>query len=373
MNQEHILVVDDEENLLNSIDFILTSEGYRVSCAKGGQQALDVISNLQKTGNSIDLVITDIQMPDMNGIELIKTMQDRKMEIPIIVITGFGNKEILLQCLRQGCVDYMDKPFSLTGLATRVRAVLGKVEKEHLRWRQVETLASIGNLAGEVAHDFNNLVSVASGYADLASEKVAVDNPIQRDLQNIQKASSRASHLADGLLSCIRTKGTAEKEEEVTTVLNGMIDLLKCLAGKKTKLIVKQDTTGESFPVLKSAVERIVMNLVTNARDAMPNGGIVTIQTGFRSLSLCETKKSPHCSIGLHGYISIADTGTGMDQETLKQIFNPFFTTKCNGKGTGLGLSVVQKIVKEQGGSISVESEVGKGTTFIVYLPVKNR
>lgn len=372
MCQKHILIADDEENLLNSLEYILSSKGYKVSIAENGRKAFQIITQTQNSGDSIDLLITDIQMPDMSGLELIEAIHKENITIPILVLTGFGNKELLIDCLRLGCNDYLDKPVSWKELTNRVKTLLKKSETEQEKWLRTEKLAAIGVVAGEVVHDFNNMLSVTSGYADLAADKCEVGSSVLNDLEKIRTASSRAAGLANTLLTCIRK----DEDDIVTTDVNQAVDtiedLLTCLAGKRVTLTVRY---AENIGLLRAragSIERILTNLVSNARDAMPDGGTITVQTGATYINGNDVKSIPNAHPGAYALLAVSDTGTGMNKETVTKIFNPFFTTKGKEKGTGLGLSVVKKIVKGLNGWIQVDSKPGKGTSFTVYLPVVN-
>jgi len=236
--------------------------------------------------------------------------------------------------------------------------------------RQSQKLEAIGQLAGGVAHDFNNLLTAINGYSALALRRVGEDHPITPYLEEITKAGDRAANLTRQLLAFGRKQLLQPLALNVNDILGDMIKLLKRLIGEDIQLVTKPGANLKQIKADPGQLEQVLVNLVVNARDAMPRGGIVTIETANTVLDRTYASKHLDAIPGEYVMLAISDTGTGMDQKTQLRIFEPFFTTKAKDKGTGLGLSTVYGIIKQSGGSIWVYSEVGKGTTFKVYLPL---
>lgn len=235
-----------------------------------------------------------------------------------------------------------------------------------LQLQQSQKLEAVGQLAGGVAHDFNNLLTAILGYTDLSLRRNDVEDPVRRNLEETKKAAERAASLIRQLLAFSRKQILEPKVLDLNVVVKDMHKMLTRLIGENIDLATKQ---ADDLGIVKAdpcQVEQIIVNLVVNARDAMPRGGKVTIETA--NVTLEELK---HVSIqpGPYVMLAVSDTGTGIDEETQTRIFEPFFTTKEVGKGTGLGLSTVYGIVKQSGGNIWVYSEPEVGTVFKVYLP----
>ena len=246
---------------------------------------------------------------------------------------------------------------------------LAALENTQKQLVQSQKLEAVGRLAGGISHDFNNLLTVILGYSDISRRNLKDGDPLQRNLDEIIKASERAASLTRQLLAFSRKQVMQPKVFDLNTVVTDLEKMLRRMIGEDIELRVTSQADLGNIKADPVHLEQVIMNLVVNARDAMPKGGKISIE--MTNVYLDESYAREHVSVvpGHYVMLAISDTGCGMDEETRLRIFEPFFTTKDAGKGTGLGLSMVYGIVKQSGGNIWVYSEKGRGTTFKIYFP----
>ncbi|MBN2402172.1 MAG: response regulator [Spirochaetes bacterium] len=237
---------------------------------------------------------------------------------------------------------------------------------------QAQRLESVGRLAGGVAHDFNNMLSVIIGYSELIKSDLTEDNPVYNNILEIEKAALRSRDITRQLLAFSRNQIISPRSMNLNNILESTQKSFIRLIGEDIKIdfLLADDLWNIKFD--PTQMEQILMNLVVNARDAMPQGGRLIITTANASLDEFYCREHPDCTPGQYVKLSVEDNGTGMDNDTLLHIFEPFFTTKETGKGTGLGLATVYGNVKQNGGCINVGSEPGRGSIFNIFIPMYN-
>ena len=235
--------------------------------------------------------------------------------------------------------------------------------------QQAQKMEIVGRLAGGVAHDFNNLLTVINGMADLVLAGLADDDPARNDLIQIRQAGDRAAALTGRLLAVSRRQILKPEIVDLNAIVAGLRDMIQRLVGEDVALVLELAPDLASVKADPGQIEQVLLNLIVNARDAMPDGGILGIETRVVHVDAVYAAEHPGTRPGSHAMLAVRDTGVGMDESIRRRIFEPFFTTKAQGKGTGLGLSMVYGIVKQSGGSIWFQSEPGHGSRFTIYLP----
>ena len=235
--------------------------------------------------------------------------------------------------------------------------------------RQAQKMEAIGQLAAGVAHDFNNLLSVIGGYSELVLGGLPADDPQRKRIEGIRKAGERAADLTRQLLTFGRKHAIAPVVLDLSQVVSGLEGMLRRLIPEHIEIVTRFDSGAAKVRADPGHMEQVILNLAVNARDAMPDGGRLIVETSLAELDEAYCRGHAPARPGRYVMLAVSDNGTGMDAETQARIFEPFFTTKETGKGTGLGLATVYGIVKQHEGYVWVYSELGRGTTFKVYLP----
>jgi two-component system cell cycle sensor histidine kinase/response regulator CckA len=329
-----------------------------------------------------DLIISDYSMPHFNGLSAFSLMKQSGLEIPFIFVSGTLGEETAVEAMRLGVSDYIVKG-NLLRLVPAIRRELDKREdlrkrreaeaatqRMSLELRQAQKMEAIGRLAGGVAHDFNNLLTVVLGHATLLAEgEVSVEQQRQ-SLVEIRRCAERGSALTRQLMAFGRRQPLTRKATELNRIIIQFSAMLRRLIGDQVELEIKTAAGLPQVMADPNQVEQILMNLCLNARDAMPRGGRIQIQTAREELSALDLAGSPGLEPGPYAMLMVKDNGHGMSEDLLQHIFEPFFTTKGEGQGSGLGLSTVYGIVRQSLGHLRVESEPDRGSSFRIYLPL---
>lgn len=256
-------------------------------------------------------------------------------------------------------------------LKERERAEADRHKLEE-RLAAAQRMESIGRLAGGVAHDFNNMLAVIYGNLEFLREQIPEDSPMNEEVDSILEAANRARDITHQLLAFSRKQTIEVKPLEMNTIVERVETMLSRLLGEMIRVRIHLCAEPACVKADGSQLEQVLLNLCLNARDAMPMGGELTIETGIQQVADGDEAGMPGLKAGDYVMLAVSDTGTGMDASVACQVFEPFFTTKAVGKGTGLGLATVHGIIKQHGGEIAVYSELGIGTTFRLYLPRVN-
>jgi two-component system cell cycle sensor histidine kinase/response regulator CckA len=325
-----------------------------------------------------DVVICDWTMPHFSGLaahELLKTVRGN---VPFIISSGTCTEEMAIKAMQSGARDWVPKD-SLGRLAPAVSRELKKEEERQRaqealhraenQLRQAQKMDAIGGLAAGVAHDFNNILSVIIGHADVVLLDPKDVTQIQESLSEIREAARRATEMTRRLLAFSRDQVLQPRIVDLDQIVSGLEKMLRRLIGEDIELVTPRANDLGKIVIDPGQMEQVILNLVVNARDAMPDGGMLTIQTSNVELDVTQAAELPGLGVGAHVLLTVSDTGIGMDEATQVRIFEPFFTTKGPGQGTGLGLATVYGIVKNSGGVIETKSKLGYGATFRIYFP----
>src|SRR5262245_27552371 len=358
-----ILVADADEAGRRRVAGIRQQAGFAVREAATGAEAL------RHAAAGADLIVLDPRLADADGSEVGRRLRadPATARIPVLHLTA-GPPE----GERPPGEGYLAGPAEPPELLASVQELLRlRSTEEHRRQAQalqtLSRLEAVGRLAGGVAHEFNNLLAVITGHSELLLAQPAVQGEARAALEEIKRAGARAAVLTRQLLALSRRQVLAPVVLDLNQLLAGMEELLRRAMGADVEVAL-QPAAG-LWPVKADAaqLEQVVLNLALNARDAMPHGGRLTLET--RNVAAGAAGRPESLPPGDHVALAVGDTGTGMDAATRARLFEPFFTTKEEGRGSGLGLAVVHGIVTQSGGHIDVDSRPGGGTTFTVYLP----
>jgi signal transduction histidine kinase len=328
-----------------------------------------------------DLVISDHNLPQFSAPEALRLVQERAPGLPFMIVSGCIGEDLAVAAMRAGACDYLIKG-QLSRLAPAVRRELADADQRRQRaraeealrhtesqLRQAQKMEAVGRLAGGVAHDFNNLLTAILGYSELLLQQTPTDAAARADIAEIKKAGDRAAALTRQLLAFSRQQVLEPRVTDFNEIVANVEKLLRRMIGADVELVTALDPAIGAVQVDPGQIEQVLMNLAVNARDAMPDGGRLDIRTSHSIVTAPVQGHGTTVEPGRYVLVTVSDTGTGMTPDIVKQIFDPFFTTKGVGQGTGLGLSTVYGIVRQSNGHIFVDTELGRGTAFRIYLP----
>jgi signal transduction histidine kinase/ActR/RegA family two-component response regulator len=329
----------------------------------------------------MDLILADYSIPGFDGMTALTLARQHCPDVPFLFVSATIGEELAIDAMHQGATDYVLKQ-RLGRLVPSVQRALRELEdraerkraEEALRqsekqFRQSQKMEAVGRLAGGIAHDFNNLLTVIMGYSQVLLTELGPQHPLRGKIEETLKAGERAATLIRQLLTFSSKQSLDPKVLSLNTAVTNLEGLLRRLIGEDIQLVSKLDPTNGRLRADQAQLEQVLVNLVVNARDAMPKGGTLTIETAQVELTLSPVYHLTPLPPGPYVRLAVSDTGCGMDRKTQSHIFEPFFTTKGEGKGTGLGLSTVFGIVTQCGGAIDVTSRLGHGTRFDLYFP----
>lgn len=298
--------------------------------------------------------------PDEDTLRIVESVQG------IVVLPPFSPRQVVSVL---NFLGRLGKPFTSMTMEVTESRIQQTLRESERRLEQAQRMEAIGRLAGGIVHDFNNLLTVIGGYSDLALRKLEDGHVVARYVEQIRKANAIASNLTRQLLAFSRQQVLQPRVLNINELVDEISFMVQSLLGANIELDIRLESELGQIEADPAQIQQVLLNLIVNAKDAMADGGLLNIETRNFDLDESTISQIPAARPGSYVRLTVADTGIGIDQNTLERIFEPFFTTKPKGRGTGLGLPTVYGIVQQCNGHISVYSEVGRGTTFHIYLP----
>jgi signal transduction histidine kinase len=417
----NFLIVDDlEENLL-SLEALLRRDELAFLKARSGDEALEILLK-----HDVALALLDVQMPGMDGFQLAEFMRgnERARHIPIIFLTaGTTDTQRRFRGYEAGAVDFIQKPIEpdilcskadvffdlyqqrrqiqvqrdaleastkaladaanqleaqvrartaeLEDALARLKAETAERERAEAWLRQIQKMEAVGQLTGGIAHDFNNMLTGVIGSLDLMRRRVATGQleELDRYIDTASASAGRAAALTQRLLAFSRRQSLDPKPVDINGLIRSMSDLIQQALDEKIDFQFAPVADLPTGVVDPHQLENAILNLALNARDAMPDGGALTVETGVVVLDEIYVATRAGITPGRYLMVAVSDTGVGMPSDLIEKVFDPFFTTKPLGQGTGLGLSMVYGFVRQSGGQVRIHSQVGLGTSVTLYLP----
>jgi two-component system cell cycle sensor histidine kinase/response regulator CckA len=343
---------------------LLNAEGTLLAMNPAGLEMIEANSSDMVIGTSVySLVTPESRDSFQKFVESVCCGNKGSCEFEIVGLKGRRSR------LESYAVPFYDENNKKLVMLSVTRDVTERRKLEE-QLSQAAKMEAIGTLTGGIAHDFNNILTVIMGYGEILEGEIDPDNPLRRYVEQILGASKKGAKLIDSLLAFSRKQVFHTRAVEIKDIVSSAEQILPRLVGPDIELKTVLTDKGLTIMADPAQIERVLMNLASNARDAMPQGGLLIITTKETELDEDFIKSRGYGKAGRYALLTVSDTGSGMDEETRERLFEPFFTTKGTGKGTGLGLSTVYGIIRQHNGYINVYSEPGKGTSFNVYLPL---
>jgi two-component system, cell cycle sensor histidine kinase and response regulator CckA len=369
-----VLMVEDSEDDATLIARELRRGGYELTFTRVDSAETMHTALMRERW---DLVICDYSMPHFTGLDALKLLRATGSGAPFIFVSGTIGEDTAVAALKQGAQDYILKD-NLKRLIPAIQRELleAKLRQERKQLedeiQRLQKFEQIGRLAGGIAHDFNNALGVIVGWAQLGYELTSTGSPSREMFEKIREQAQRSTGLTSQLLAFARRQVLQPRNLDVNQLVSETVGLLRSVIGTQIELKVSLTEEARIVRADPTQLEQVLMNLCLNARDAMPRGGRLGIETQIVDVTDEYGRLRSYAKPGKYVQLSVSDTGTGMDSATLDHIFEPFFTTKEPGKGTGLGLATVYGLVKQHGGFVTVYSEPGQGSTFHVHIPLSS-
>jgi signal transduction histidine kinase len=366
-----VLHLEDSERDCELIRQLLMDEGFSCEIKRRDTRA-EFIEELEK--KDFDIIFADGTLPEFSGLNALELSRQYVPNIPFIFVSGTMGEETAIESLRSGATDYVLKQ-RLSRLGPAVRRAVAEAEEKskniemEQRLQQAQRLEAVGTLAGGVAHDFNNILTIIKGFTSLLPMEYRRPDRVLEIGATIDRAAQRGSELVSQLLAFARKSDGSFTSTDINHRIQEIGNMLRETFPRNIGFEFQLDETLPEVLADPGQVERVLVNLATNARDAMPTGGKIT----FTTARVRGKEVFPHSpEAASHDYLrlQVIDTGAGMDEATRQRIFEPFFTTKPKGKGTGLGMPVVYGLMQSHNGLVDVQSEPGKGTAISLFFPI---
>jgi len=365
-----VLVVEDDDD-----DFELTSDLF---AQLDGQYAVVRASSFDDGADAIraggaDICLVDYRLGTQTGIELVRTLVAEGCETPMVILTGQGDHDVDVEAAAAGAADFLVKgEITPTLLERTLRYVIqthrhiAELRRQEESLRHAQRTEAVGQLAAGIAHDFNNLLVVIRGYSTLILTRTT-DETVRTQAARIEQAADRAAELTHQLLAYGRQQILQPQTADLNQIVQDTLRMLERLIGEDIEIHTAYEPSLPSVVVDSGQIGQVILNLAVNARDAMPDGGTLSIRTTTAEIDDDYARLHAEVVSGTYALLEITDTGSGMDETTRERAFDPYYTTKE--QGTGLGLATVYGIVRQSGGHIWLYSEPGIGTTFKLYFP----
>ncbi|MCB9882990.1 MAG: response regulator [Planctomycetes bacterium] len=354
-----VLIVDDDRDQAASLGEVLEAQGYEYTTSQDAQGALEASVLFAP-----QVALVDFRLGQENGLRLVERLRSQRPDLLCVLMTAYAEAESAIEAVRSGVYDYLRKPLNPAALLATLERGL---EHIHLteQLRRSQRMDAVGQLAGGVAHDFNNVLTTILGNLDLLRGNVDA-----QAIDEIEAAVRRASALTKKLLAFGRRQEIRCQTLDLSRMVHESRDMLLSAVREDIQLSFELESDPWSVLADRNMLEQILLNLVLNARDALSDGGRVTIQVLNRNVTEEFASRNVGAHAGPHVCLIVEDDGVGMDEHTLARAFEPFFTTKGPNEGTGLGLTTVHGLVQQLHGHVSIESRTGAGTRVSILLPV---
>ena len=375
MENIRLLLIDDEDDFRQTLAKRLAKRGYAVDQAADGRQGLAMLAD-----GTFDVVVLDVKMPEMSGIEVLREIKARRAPVEVILLTGHATTATGVEGIKSGAFDYLTKPIELDHLTTKIAQAREKIlrqaaERKEAEYRRkieqqmiaTERLAALGTLATGVAHEINNPLAIIGESAGWMKQLLAKEEftalPRKEDflraLEKVEKSVERARRITHQLLGFVRKSDSAFSEVNLARLVDESLQLIEHeTRNRNIEIILEIVSPAVTVCSDPFRIRQSLINLLTNAVQAIGSEGKITLTLE---------------DAGDEAAITVSDTGPGIPPENMARIFEPFFSTKAPGEGTGLGLFVTRGVIEKLGGTVSVASEIGRGATFRIRLPKQTK